>query len=87
MHMPKSLTVYTIDDFETLEKSRVAVFTMEDGKVESKYFDDAYKDLVSTAVDPDSGKALTPEDGEAFMKALPGTFARSTTVQVEIDED
>jgi hypothetical protein len=84
MAIPKKLTVFEIDP-KGLNRDKVAVFTMKDGKVEAEYMGGSqYEKLLGGVLDVQNGsKTVTPEDGERFMELLPPAFAMSTLLHVE----
>lgn len=86
MATPKKVTMYETS-FPDLKRSKVAVFTFTDGKVNVEVVGDKDDAKVFTSViDPDTGKTVTPEDGERFMKALPRAFQMSTIFGADVED-
>ena len=86
MATPKKVTMYETS-FPSLERTKVAVFTFSDGKVNVEVLgseDDA--EIFTSVIDPDTGKTVTPKDGERFMKALPAAFQMSTMFGVDVED-
>lgn len=87
MPTPYKITMYETNFPDVNSRETLAVFTFEDGKVKGEFpGGDQAKGLFSQVIEPDTGKTVSIEDGERFMKALPRAFQMSTIVQVEIED-
>lgn len=87
MATPKKLTVYNIDP-QNLEETKIAVFRLEDGKVQPKYFgnkkDKARHENLLDAVCSPSG-LITVDDGAKFMEMLQLAWRHTSFMSVRED--
>ncbi len=65
----------------------LATFELTNGKMVATYASGIFeREMEGTGIYY-GGKTLKPEDGQAFLDALPKVYARSTIVEVESSED
>ena len=76
----------SVRDLNTLEKTELAIFELENDEVKVKWNPEAnsdFRELIEYGGTVTGKGVFFPKDGKDFMEALPKAFSSSSTVVIE----
>lgn len=75
---------YRLDPEDPKKREKIGVLKLEDGKVETEFFNDAFEyEVLSGVYDAENKRRVGPDAGKRFIDLVADKFGASSFVEVE----